>query len=346
MSYLGDLTLRLAAGAMRLPEELRRRHAAFLADAQNADGGFAGRQGPSNLYYTGFALRGLALLGALSDEVASAAGRFLREHLGGIPSVAHTNAPPRAGGVWDPHIPPSAGRSSIDFLSLVFSAVLLETASGVDVFAAAGRDRKDAVTGTLERFRRRDGGYAKTDRSPHSSTYHTFLAASCLQLVGAPIDEASRMIELIRSRRRDDGGFVELDPMRQGGTNPTAAAVGVLRLLDAMDDATRRHAVAFLARMQNAEGGLRANARIPVADVLSTFTGLVTLADLGAWPFGGAFSCPTDGGAADLARMRQYVETLDQAEGGFRGGAWDDAADVEYTFYGLGTVALLAELDS
>ncbi len=28
--------------------------------------------------------------------------------------------------------------------------------------------------------------------------------------------------------------------------------------------------------------------------------------------------------------------------GGFRGGLWDDRADVEYTFYGLGCLAILS----
>jgi len=309
MSYLEKLTLRLAAARAQLPEEVRRRHAAFLADAQNQDGGFPGRQGPSDLYYTGFALRGLALLGGLSESIAGEASRFLKQRLPG-------------------RMP------SIDFLSLVFSAVLLEAASGIDVFADAGRDRKSTVTGVLNRFRRDDGGYAKTEAGTHTSTYHTFLAASCLQLVGTPIEEATRTIELIRSRQRDDGGFVELDQMRHSGTNPTAAAVGVLRLLDAVDDPTRQRAAAFLARMQNAEGGFRANTRIPVADLLSTFTALVALADLDALS------------TVDLGSARRYVEWLGQAEGGFRGGIWDDAADVEYTFYGLGALALLAVLDS
>ena len=85
--------------------------------------------------------------------------------------------------------------------------------------------------------------------------------------------------------------------------------------------------------MQNAEGGLRANTRIPVADLLSTFTALVSLADLDALS------------AVDLAAARHYAEILEQPAGGFRGGAWDDAADVEYTFYGLGTLALLTSLD-
>jgi geranylgeranyl transferase type-2 subunit beta len=33
---------------------------------------------------------------------------------------------------------------------------------------------------------------------------------------------------------------------------------------------------------------------------------------------------------------------LDRPDGGFHGGAWDGGFDVEYTFYGLGAMALLA----
>jgi geranylgeranyl transferase type-2 subunit beta len=309
MTYLTSLTIRLAAGAVRLPEEVRARHAAFLAAAQNDDGGFPGRQGPSDLYYTGFALRGLAMLGGLTEPRAEAASRFLRERL-------------------DAHL------ASIDFYSLVFSAVLLETIFDTNVFAAAGRDRQEMVTTTLRGLRRDDGGYAKTERSPHSSTYHTFLAAACRQLVGLPLDDLTEMTELVRARRRDDGGFVELGQVNRSGTNPTAAAIGLLRIADALDAPIRQGVVRFLAGMQNAEGGLRANARIPVADLLSTFTGLTTLADLDALA------------EIDPARARRYVASLEQTEGGFRGGVWDATADVEYTFYGLGSLAILAGLDT
>src|SRR3990167_1273520 len=120
MSYLGQMTLRLASGAMRLPEPLPRRHAEFFAAAQDADGGFSGREGPSDLYYTGFALRGLALLGGLTEDLASRAAGFLRRHV-------------------DTPLP------TVDFLSLVLSAVLLEAATGVDVFRLAGRDRTQAL---------------------------------------------------------------------------------------------------------------------------------------------------------------------------------------------------------
>ena len=120
--------------------------------------------------------------------------------------------------------------------------------------------------------------------------------------------------------------------MRDGGTNPTAAAVGLLRMLDALDESTRTAAVQFLAGMQTDEGGLRANTKIPVADLLSTFTGLVALADLDALS------------AIDTGAVMRFAKSLEQPDGGFRGGIWDDTADVEYTFYGLGTLALAGKV--
>jgi len=137
------------------------------------------------------------------------------------------------------------------------------------------------------------------------------------------------LLEVMRARQREDGGFVELAQVRDSGTNPTAAAVGLLRLLDGMDEPIRQRAARFLARMQNTEGGLRANTRIPVADLLSTFSGLVALADLDALEM------------IDRPAARRYAMILERPSGGFRSGAWDQAADVEYSFYGLGVLALL-----
>ena len=68
-SYLQDLTLRLAVGAGNIAPQVRQQHAQWLAAQQHDDGGFAGREGESDLYYTGFALRSLAILGELHAAV-------------------------------------------------------------------------------------------------------------------------------------------------------------------------------------------------------------------------------------------------------------------------------------
>jgi len=136
--------------------------------------------------------------------------------------------------------------------------------------------------------------------------------------------------------------------MRKSGTNPTAAAIGILQLLFPLSPLGTGTAgegrsptttavlepaatIDFLAGMTSMEGGLCANERIPLADLLSTFTGSWTLAQLGALD------------RLNGHQVYQFAEALQDDAGGFRGGVWDEAADVEYTFYGLGTMALMAK---
>ncbi|MEL6107836.1 MAG: prenyltransferase/squalene oxidase repeat-containing protein, partial [Planctomycetota bacterium] len=82
LSYLQDLTLRLAAGASRIEPDVRDRHAMWLIAKQRDDGGFAGREGESDPYYTAFALRALWILDRLTPEIGESAARFLRGRLG------------------------------------------------------------------------------------------------------------------------------------------------------------------------------------------------------------------------------------------------------------------------
>jgi len=307
-SYLEDLTIRLATGVAALPEEQRERHARYLAGHQRKDGGFAGREGDSDLYYTGFALRSLALLGRLHGETAERAAAFLRGRLAGQAPI-------------------------VDFVSLIYGANLLEMSAGLDVFAGSNPEWRAAVDRALEALRRDDGGYAKGPEGQASSTYHSFLVVLCRQLIEAELVEPRKLADFVLSQRREDGGFVEIRAMRRSGTNPTAAAVGLLRILEALDEDVADGAIDFLLDMQNDEGGMRANTRIPIADLLSTFTGLLSLSDLGELH------------EADLTAARRYATSLERPEGGFHGAAWDQASDVEYTFYGLGTLALLQAAD-
>jgi geranylgeranyl transferase type-2 subunit beta len=304
-TYLEKLTLRLAAGIAELPEELRVRHSRYLLAKQREDGGFAGREGGSDLYYTGFALRSLAMLGELYGPPAELAAGFLRSRLAGQESI-------------------------VDFLSLVYGAALIDSAAGIDVFAGADPNWRDAVAEALEKLRRSDGGYAKGAEGVASSTYHTFLVLLCQQLIGREPSERAGIVEFVRSQRCEEGGFREIRASKRAGTNPTAAAIGSLRILNALDETTRLDTIDFLAEMQMDDGGLRANTRIPIADLLSTFTGLLTLQDLKA------------ASAVDLDGVRRFAKSLELEEGGYRGAEWDPAHDVEYTFYGLGTLGLLA----
>ncbi len=259
----------------------------------------------SDLYYTSFALRGLAVLGELHGTVAERAAAFLRSRL------------PR-------------DEKLIDQMSLVLAVALLDAAAGIDVYGPAGDAWKDAFAARLQALRCEDGGYAKGPGGAASSTYHTFLALLCLELTQQQIVAPERIVEFVQSQREPLGGFREIRVSKRPGTNPTAAAIGILRMLDALDDESRDLTAAFLADMQDDDGGLLANSRIPIADVLSTFTGLLTLADLGQLQ------------AVNLPAALRFVQSVQHGGGGFLAAVWDEVCDVEYTFYGVGCLALLS----
>ena len=303
-AYLQELTLKLGAAVGDLAEEQRQRHIDFFLQAQQADGGFMGREGDSDLYYTGFATRSLAILGELHGPPAERLATFLTSRIQGQETV-------------------------IDFLSLIYSAALLDGAAGIDIFAEAPADWPASVAATLEALRREDGGYAKSPEGAYSSTYHSFLVLLCLQLLEQPLNNPEKLITFIQSQGVEEGGFREHKVSKRAGTNPTAAAIGILRILDGLTPEISSETIDFLASMQVDEGGLRANTRIPIADILSTFTGILTLTDLNG----------TD--EIDAQHALRYANSLQQPAGGSLGAEWDQVCDVEYSFYGLGTLALL-----
>ena len=303
-AYLQELTLKLGAAVGGLAEEQRQIQSNFFLQSQQADGGFMGREGESDLYYTGFATRPLAILGELHGDPAERLASFLTSRIQGQETV-------------------------IDFLSLIYSAGLLASAGGFDIFAGAPPDRAASVAATLDALRREDGGYAKSPEGAYSSTYHSFLVLLCLQLLEQPLQDPERLIDFVKSQGVEEGGFREHKVSKRAGPNPTAAAIGILRILDGLTPEITSETIDFLASMQVDEGGLRANTRIPIADILSTFTGILTLSDL-------------DGiDQIDAPHALRYANSLQQAAGGSLGAEWDQVCDVEYSFYGLGTLALL-----
>jgi geranylgeranyl transferase type-2 subunit beta len=211
--------------------------------------------------------------------------------------------------------------------------VLLQTAGAKDPLSDAPPDWPERVAATLETLRTPDGGYNKTPGGNSGSTYHTFLVALCYEVLGRSLPAPAAVRDLILARRRDDGGFVEVTAMRRSGTNPTAAAIGLLQLVapETLDPTCElyRTVTTFLAESIGEDGGLRANTRVPLSDLLSTFTGCWTLHQLGALD------------RVEARLLRRFVKETERAEGGFHAGYWDPGHDVEYTFYGLGVRGLI-----
>jgi geranylgeranyl transferase type-2 subunit beta len=304
-SFLLRLTRRLTTGCRSLDPDRTERHARFILGFQQKDGGFAGRAGPSDLYYTGFAVRTLALLNALDTSRCQIIARYLK------------------------NTATKQEYSLIDLVSWFYSVITVQLAGRLGAFAGDLDTFADEVSASLETFRRPDGGYAKTNAGGAGSTYHTFLAALCYEMLGRKTPDESEIKRFLLSRRRDDGGFVEIGPMKRSGTNPTAAAAVLLKRFKAMDRDILVGIENYLSNVKGDEGGFRANTQIPFCDLLSTFTSLLTAHELG---FAKRF---------DVEGLRRYIEQLELAGGGFRGAVWDEQADPEYTFYGLGALALL-----
>jgi geranylgeranyl transferase type-2 subunit beta len=343
--YLTRLKARLAAGMKFLPDRFRSRHAEYLLAAQRPDGGFAGRLGGSDIYYTMFALRSAELMGLADECLWRRAAQYARSF--------------------------SAPRDLIACFCLLYIRRLAGERAGT------GRD-DEGRAGIMEivgRSRTADGGYARFPGGD-ATLYHTFLAALCAELSDSDFSGAGEAAAFVHSRRCADGGYADSKRGAQGGgstlppelpdkdggegaTNPTAAALALLTLFGVAQPpsavawcgtgasprgARKRSrvrgtagggcatpAAEFFASMQRAEGGFAAGAGAPEADLLSTFTASVALAGIGALS------------RVKLAPIARFVHALQAREGGFRGCAGDAAPDVEYTYYGLGTLALLAE---
>ena len=310
-SWIQNLTIRLSTGLGNLPEEVRRVHSDYFLKAQREDGGFAGRMGGSDLYYTAFGLRGLSILGELYGEPAEQAAGFIRSQLTGQQTI-------------------------VDFFSLFYAASLLDASAGIDVFSDSKSNWRDGVADFLATLKRDDGGYAKAVQGHAGSTYHTFLVVLVLELLGKEIPAPQTIVAFLQSRQDPEGGWREIRASKRAGTNPSAAAVATLNIINGYDSSLgaiehdlRELTLDYLCEMQTDEGGLRANTRIPIADLLSSFTGALTLADMQSFE------------EMDTDLFRRFVDSLQLPDGGFQAAAWDDAHDVEYSFYGLGCLALL-----
>lgn len=304
--YLMRLAQRLMSGLKGLADDRRTRHQLFIRSKQQHDGGFGGRDGDSDLYYTSFGVRGLSMLGGLTADECASIGGFLKRF------------------DW-------RQLSVIDLMNWLYSVLAVQAFGGEDLLAQAEPDWVERIADKLESVRTKDGGYAKSPEGAEGSTYHSFLVTLTYELLGRQPPRPKALVQFIYDRQRDDGGFVEIGPMKNSGTNPTAAAVGVMSVLKQIDDELRTDVGDFLKNTWTPEGGFQANTRIPFPDALSTFTGLLTVQDLGIKNL-----------ISERAIERLLVEWLEFPTGGFRAASWDVEADVEYTFYGLGCLALLA----
>ncbi len=306
LPYLIELAQALQSGLEKLPASRFEKHRRFLLEHQCDDGGFRGREGDSDLYYTGFAIRALGLLGGLEKKTTEKVTHYLQAERD------HNHTP-------------------VDLLNWISCALAVQLAGGVDLLESGDAVEvwQKKVFKQLDELRREDGGYAKGPEGKLGSTYQTFLVTVTHDLLGRPIPEPDTIVQFLFDRQRDDGGFVEIAPMKRSGTNPTAAAVATLKLLGKIDTPLQEDVRDFIRDVCQDDGGVAANTRIPFGDALSTFTALNAHRDLQIDPAGLKFT------AKDF-----ISQGLEFPTGGFRAALWDEQADVEYTYYAIAVLGL------
>jgi prenyltransferase beta subunit len=222
----------------------------FLLGQLNEDGGFRGRAGRSDLYYTVFGMEGLLALQA--EFPAAGVARFLS-------------------GFDDP--------GKLDFVHLCCLArAWADVATAQPGLADAGAEARRRIVELLAGYRSADGGFQGAPQAPKGSAYAAFLALAAYQDCGVAMPETEKVVASILRLKTPDGAFTNDSCIKVGSTNATAAAIGVLRTLGGAD--LSGTGPWLLARCLP-DGGFLAVPNAPIPDLLSTATALQALAGLG-----------------------------------------------------------------
>lgn len=221
----------------------------FIRSRQNDDGGFADRDGDTDLYYTVFAIDSLIALNAEIDFAR------IEEYLRGL-----------------------GDGEDLDFVHLGCLARAWSAMPDIDRVSMESRRR---ISERIREYQCADGGF-NPDRDAETGTaYGAFLALHANLDLGLQPPDPHRLIQSLRSLETSDGAWTNDFSARTaaGSTNATAAAVVALKQLEAP---IRPEAGEWLLRQTHAQGGFRAMPTAPIPDLLSTATSLHALATLGA----------------------------------------------------------------
>jgi len=217
----------------------------FVRGQLARDGGFRGRAGESDLYYTVF---GLDCMKSLGMEIpVRRIAPYLRSFGSG------------------------------DDLDLVHLACLVRSWTALPGVELPASERA-AFGERLAGFRTGDGGFAGEPGDPRGSVYGCFLAFGAYQDLGLELPDADAVGEFVAARATAEGGFANQRHTKAAATPVVAAAVTLLRHLSRP---VPPGAAAWLAARLHGQGGFTAAPAAPLPDLLSTATALHALAGLG-----------------------------------------------------------------
>lgn len=186
----------------------------------------------------------------------------------------------------------------------------------------------EALLQTLLQQLLSNGGFTRWGEQ-RVSLYLTFLSALSYEILQAPLPEINATIATVQQLRRADGGYAESPSATIGQTNASAAAIGFFTMHEALPMDASYVTAPFLLRLQQQDGGFLAHPTSPHSDLLSTFTAFLSLTGL------------SSESKVNIPALGRYLSQLALPGGGFLGSRHDQESDLEYTYYGVGTLALL-----
>lgn len=195
-------------------------------------------------------------------------------------------------------------------------------ARGWAALPAAYHDQapRDAILRRIEACRTPDGGYHVEPGAEAGTVYGCFLALGVHQDLGRELPNPEGVLRCVHGLRADDGGYANQADLPMGLVPSTAAAVTLLRQLGQRVPAEVGE---WLLERCLPEGGFFATPMAPIPDLLSTATALHALSGM----------------QADISAIKEpcldFIDSLWINQGAFYGNWTDDAADCEYTYYGL-----------
>ena len=223
----------------------------FFCRHLSDDGGFVGRDGRSDLYYTVFGLEASMALEAKVpyERVAD----YLRAFAEG------------------------------ESLDLVHLACLVRCRANL---ADRGGDSLDpatrrALAARLMQFQAADGGFSTSAGAERGHVYGSFLALGICQDLQVNDLDPEALVRSVRSLQRPDGGYSNEATMAVSATAATAAAITVFHYLDVP---LPESALQWLAARADRYGGFAAipvGPEIAIPDLLSTATALHALTLIG-----------------------------------------------------------------
>ena len=267
----------------------------YILRQLDIDGGFKGKAGVSDLYYSVFAVE---ILRSLQAKIP------VQKHLKYLSKF--DNQPPT------------------DLVHLA-SLLRLKTNLAEITGRPISNNVKDNFLSMLKKFKTRDGGFNTSTEAEDANAYGCFLSLGVYQDLEEelPPIERERIINCIQTLQMPDGGYTNDVNVPISSIPGTAAALVTMHYLR---DYRLAEIADLLKKKMHSKGGFAVvhyENDLMTPDLLSTATALHALAICGI------------GLADIKERCLNFVQSLWRDEGGFTSCTDDDAIDCEYTYYGL-----------